>query len=172
MPSSHFRRHLVDGITAASEGLFPANDFGAPDFRDTEMVTRTLEYLQELPPPQRRLVSLLYVAVELLAPFLLLIPRRFSRMSATQRANAVRQWRLSRFFVLRILGDALKATTTMMYMSHPRVVAYIGEHRACEHPDDALHYPVRRDALPVLKEAPGDGSSPESAESTAEAVTR
>lgn len=169
MPSSYFRRRLVDGITAASEGLFPANDFGAPDYRDTEMVTRTLEYLRELPPPQRRLVSLLYVAVEFLAPFLLLVPRRFSRMSATQRANAVREWRLSRFFLLRILGDALKATTTMMYMSHPRVVAYIGEHRACEHPDDALHYPVRRNALPVLQD---DQSSPASAESTGEAVAR
>lgn len=144
-----FQRQLIAGIRATSEGLFPENELGAPDYRDTEMVTRTLDYLAELPPPQRRLVSLLFVAVELLAPFLLLVPRRFSRISPTGRANAVRHWRGSRIFLLRLLGDALKATATMMYMSHPKVVGYIGEHRACHHPDDALRYPVRPHALPI-----------------------
>lgn len=141
-------RQLVTGITAASEGLFPPNDFGAPDYRDTQMVQRTLAYLQELPPPQRRLLTLLFIAVEWLAPLLLLFPRRFSRMPAAHRAHAVRTWRRSRFMLVRALGDALKAATTMMYMSHPKVVAYIGEHRACEHATDALGYEVRPSALP------------------------
>lgn len=129
MFSRFFEGRLVDGIRAASEGLFPENDFGAPDWRDTELVARTREYMAELPPPQRRLLVLLFVVVELLAPILLLVPRRFSRLSPERRAAAVRRWRGSRFFVLRVLGDALKATTTMMYMSHPRVVAHIGEYR-------------------------------------------
>ena len=150
--SGFFRRQLVNGITGASEGLFPPNDFGAPDFRETRMVERTLEYLEELPPAQRRLVSALFIAVELLAPFLLLVPRRFSRLPHAHRAHAVRSWRRSRFFLLRVLGDALKASTTMMYMSHPRVVLHIGEHRACEHSEDLLGYPVRLDALPVVRD--------------------
>ncbi|MBX3130820.1 MAG: hypothetical protein KF718_29140 [Polyangiaceae bacterium] len=148
------RRRLIDGIAAASEGLFPPNEFGAPDFRDTEMVTRTLAYLDELPPTQRRLVSLLFIAVEWLAPLLLLVPRRFSRLSHQERAAAVRSWRKSKLFLLRLLGDALKASTTMMYMSHPKVIAYIGEHRACQHPQDPLDYPVRPDALPRVTEQP------------------
>jgi hypothetical protein len=154
MADGFFRRQLVNGITAASEGLFPRNSFGAPDFEQTRMVERTLEYLAELPPAQRRMVSLLFIVVELLAPLLLLRPARFSKIPHAHRAHAVRCWRRSRFFLLRVLGDALKASTTMMYMSHPLVVAYIGEHRACEHPFDALDYPVRRDALP-REVAPG-----------------
>jgi hypothetical protein len=147
--SGFWQTQLENGIVAASEGLFPENSFGAPDYRDTHMLERTLEYLDELPPTQRRLVSLLYIAVEWLAPFLLLRPHRFSRLPHAHRADAVRSWRRSRFFLLRVLGDALKASTTMMYMSHPLVVAYIGEHRACQHPHDELGYPVRREALPV-----------------------
>jgi hypothetical protein len=125
-------RRVEDGIRGASEGLFPENDFGAPDWRDTELVRRMREYMDELPPPQRRLLVLLFVTVELLTPLLLLRPHRFSRLAPERRAQAVRSWRKSRFFLLRLLGDALKASTTMMYMSHPSVVAHIGEYRAGE----------------------------------------
>jgi hypothetical protein len=147
MAAGFFERRLLDGIRAASEGLFPSNDLGAPDWRDTDMVSRTREYIDELPPEQRRLLVLLFVFVELFAPVLLLTPHRFSNLPPRRRAQAVRSWRISRFFVLRVLGDALKASTTMMYMSHPRVVAYIEEYRVCVHPDDALAYPVRPKAL-------------------------
>jgi len=147
---SPIERVLADGITGASEGLFPANDFGAPDHRDAEMLERTREYIDELPPQQGLLLVVLFVALELLAPFLLGIPRRFSRMSPTQRANAVRGWRSSRFSLLRILGDAVKASTTMMYMSHPKVVAHIGEYRTCEALGEGFE--VRPHALPIREE--------------------
>ncbi len=151
-PRGVLERLLVVGITATCEGLFPVNDLGAPDFRDAEMVERTRRYLRELPPAQRRLVSLLFMAVEFLAPLLLLVPRRFSRLTPGERALAVRRFRLSRFFPVRVLGDALKASTTMIYMSHPRVVAYVGEHRACARAEDPLSYPVRPAALPRHQE--------------------
>ena len=73
-----------------------------------------------------------YLMSELLAPFLLFVPARFSRLTPERRAQAVRRWRRSRFFFLRLLGDALKASTTMIYMSHPSVVAHIGEYRRGE----------------------------------------
>jgi hypothetical protein len=122
-------RRVDDGIRGACEGLFPENDFGAPDFRTTDLARRTREWMDELPPPQRRLLVLLFFTVELLTPILLLVPARFSRLSPERRAEAVRRWRRSRFFFLRLLGDALKASTTMIYMSHPLVVAHIGEYR-------------------------------------------
>jgi hypothetical protein len=147
MASGFLERRLTDGVRAASQGLFPENDLGAPDWRDTEMVRRTLAYIEELPPTQRRMLVFLFVFVELAAPLLLLTPRRFSKLSPEQRAAAVRGWRKSRFYLLRLLGDALKASTTMMYMSHPRVVAHIEEYRICEHSADALDYPLRPSEL-------------------------
>jgi hypothetical protein len=126
-----FDRIMLAGLGATVEGLFPENDVGAPDWKATELVPRTLEYFQLLPPPQRRLLWVLFFAVELLAPALMPGFRRFSRHSPRQRASAVRRWRRSPFFLLRVLGDALKASITMMYMSHPRVLAHIEERRTC-----------------------------------------
>jgi hypothetical protein len=111
------------------------------------MVRRTREYIDDLPPPQRRLLVFLFVFVELVAPLLLLSPRRFSKLTPERRAQAVRRWRRSRFFLLRLLGDALKASTTMIYMSHPLVIAHIEEYRICEHPSDPVQYPTRPGAL-------------------------
>lgn len=124
-------RFIVAGLAAAAEAMFPANDFGAPDFRDTEIVARTLEYLAALPSTQRRLIRLLFVFVELAAPILCGGFSRFSRMSIARREAAVRGFRTSRFQLLRLLGDALKATLTMMYMSHPLALAYVGEKTEC-----------------------------------------
>jgi hypothetical protein len=140
-------KRTVDGIAALSEATFPKNDLGAPDWESTRMVERTLEYLDELPPKQRRLVSLLYVFVELAAIFLVGGFRRFSKHSVERRSAVIRAWRQSRWLVFRVLGDAIKATTTMMYMSHPAVLAYIGEYRACAHPGDSVEIEVRPGAL-------------------------
>ncbi|MCC6214014.1 MAG: hypothetical protein IT376_04050 [Polyangiaceae bacterium] len=140
-------RLVTAGVTATSEATFPDSDTGAPDWRSTEMVPRTLEYLEELPPRQRRLVQALFVFVELAAIFLLLRGRRFSRLPVPVRTEAIRRWRASRYLVGRILGDSLKATATMMYLSHPRALEWMGEYRACERPLDRIRLPVRPDAL-------------------------
>jgi len=136
-------RVATAGIAASSEAAFPENDLGAPDWRSTEMVPRTLEYLEELPPRQRRLLVLLFVFVELGAVLLLLRFRRFSKLPARRRTQAIVGWRRSRFLGLRVLGDSLKATTTMMYMSHPSAMTYVGEYRVCDRPLDPVRIEVR-----------------------------
>lgn len=136
-----------DGIAALSEATFPENDLGAPDWKSTDMVRRTLEYLDELPPKQRRLLVLLFLFVELGAIFLVFGFRRFSRIRLARRTAIVRGWRCSRLLPLRVLGDSIKAATTMIYMSHPTVVAYIGEYRVCSHEEDPQRIDVRPDAL-------------------------
>lgn len=142
-----WRRLLVDGVTATSEATFPENDLGAPDWRSTDMVGRTLEYLEELPPRQRRLVQALFVFVEVAAVVLLLRGRRFSRLPVELRTDAIRRWRASPRLVWRVLGDSLKATATMMYLSHPRAMEWVGEYRACDRPLDRVRLPVRPEAL-------------------------
>ncbi len=145
-----FTQSAVAGLAAIAEAMFPENELGAPDWKATDMVPRTLRYIDELPPAQGRLVRFLFVFVELAAPLLLLRPRRFSRVSPEQRTRAIRRWRASRFLPLRLLGDAIKATMTMMYMSHPSVSSYIGEHKACAHPHDPLSIRHVPDALDEL----------------------
>lgn len=140
---SFWMRTAIAGIAATSEATFPETELGAPDWKTTEMVPRTLEYLDELPPPQRRLLLLLFVVVELFGGLLLGRLRRFSRLPYRRRTQAVASWRRSRLLGLRVLGDSLKATTTMMYMSHPAAMQWVGEYRVCERPLDRVKLEVR-----------------------------
>jgi hypothetical protein len=147
MAGGFFERSMLSGLSGTAEALFPENDYGAPDHRTTDLVPRTLEYLAELPVSQRRLLTTLFVLVELAAPFLIVGFRRFSRLSSDRRVNSVRAWRRSRVLPLRLLGDALKATMTLVYMSHPLALAYVGAFAASPRPLDRLQVPVRADAL-------------------------
>jgi hypothetical protein len=144
LPRGFIGRSAEAGLRASAEALFPENDYGAPDFRATDLVGRTIEYLDALPAEQRRLIVLLFAFVELGALFLVFGFRRFSRIPVARREAIVRAWRRSRLLPLRLLGDALKATTTMIYMSHPAALAYVGVYSACERPGDALRVEVRR----------------------------
>ena len=120
------QRHAEAGLSATAEALFPVNELGAPDFRATDLVARTLDYLALLPARQRRLLILLFVLVELGAPLLVFGTRRFSRLPVGERERAIRGFRGSSFLPVRVVGDALKACLTMMYMSHPAALAYVG----------------------------------------------
>ena len=136
-------RRAIDGIRGACEALYPPNDLGAPTWEDTEMVARTLDWVDELPRPQARLVLLLFVAVELLTPLLAPALGRFSRLSPERRVALVRRWRGMRFYPLRFIGDSLKSVTTMIYLSHPRALEWVGMFKHCDHPADPFHVPMR-----------------------------
>lgn len=135
-----WRRGLA-ALEASAEALFPENNAGAPDWKQTELVRRTIDYLTELPASQARLIRTLFVAVELLTPFFCL--RRFSKLSIEQRVALVRRWRGSGFYLLRILGDSLKAMLTMMYVSHQDVLRYIGMYATSPRPWDPVQIEVR-----------------------------
>lgn len=117
------------GLTASAEALFPINDLGAPDYRTTDLVTRMLEYLALLPRRQRTLLLVLFAFVELSPPLLFAGFRRFSKLPVGRREALVRRWRSSSVLVVRLLADAVKASTTMMYMSHPAALRYVGVER-------------------------------------------
>jgi hypothetical protein len=122
-------RFARPGLQASAEALFPVNTLGAPDYQTTDLVPRMFEYLALLPQRQRRLLLALFALVELAPPLLFAGPRRFSRLSVGRREALVRRWRVSRVLFLRLLGDAVKASTTMMYMSHPAALHYVGVQR-------------------------------------------
>jgi hypothetical protein len=132
-----WRRRTLDGLTAVAEAMFPPNDLGAPTWQEAEVVPRTLLYTEALPPTQGRLVLALYLFVELAAPLLVPGFHRFSRLPLARRTLAIRGWRRSRFQLFRLLGDAIKAAMTMVYLSHPKVSAFIGEYKTCARPADA-----------------------------------
>jgi hypothetical protein len=128
--SNMIERCAITGLQASAEALFPANDYGVPDYRDTDLVARAVLYWRSLPTRQRRLIILLFTTIELCAPLLIFGFRRFSRLSLPCREQAVRRFRRSRALPLRILGDALKATLTFLYMAHPAALDYIGATRS------------------------------------------
>ncbi|MEZ4265551.1 MAG: hypothetical protein R3F39_04170 [Myxococcota bacterium] len=140
-------RRATDGIRATAEVLFPANDLGAPDWRGADVVARTRLWLGELPPESRRLVTLLFIATELLAPLTVPSFGRFSRTSPERRLRALRRWRDSWFVPIRFFGTALEATMKMIYLSHPASMRYIGAYKTVAHPHDPLQLEVRPDAL-------------------------
>lgn len=132
-------------VPAACEALYPPHDGEAPDFIETDLPQRVASYVDTLPPPQRRLLKLMFIGVEaislLLAPF-----RRFSRRARTVRERAVRRWRASSVLPLRLIGDALKSSLHMVYLSHPTVMRHMGEYKVWSHPDHTYDMDVRGSA--------------------------
>lgn len=146
-------RSVRAGVQATSEVYFPENDFGAPDWRDTEMVERTMQYIISLPPNSRTLLRFLFVAVEWLAPFLLAGLGRFSKRSLPFRLRAVRRWNTWNFILFRFLADGLKAQLTMTYVSHPLVQEALGVWKSCEREADPYRFPTRPDYLASYAQA-------------------
>ena len=153
-PNGFFARISAEGLRATVEALYPVNDYGAPDWRSTGMVERTFEYWGELPSRQRRQLMALFVLIELGAALVIFGFKRFSRLPVSRREQAVRDFRSSWLLPLRLVGDAAKASTTVIYMSHPAVLAHIGMYSVCEHPDDPFPVRVRPDALSRMGESP------------------
>jgi len=134
-------------ITGASEALFPANDFGAPDWREVRMLERTRAWMAALPPKHSLLIELLYFAVEWATPLLGPAPGRYSKITPARRVAIVRRWRASRLYPLKLLGDAFKATASMIYLSHPAALAYIGLYKPCANAEDPLQVEIQPGAL-------------------------
>jgi hypothetical protein len=144
-------RIVARGIAGAAEAMFPANDLGAPDWREARVVDRMLEHLAELPARPRRMILFLFAIVELAAPLLVPGLGLFSRLSVERRLRAIRRWRASRLYPLRMLGDGLKMTLTMIYLSNPAVARHMGEYKTCANPADPYLIEIRPGAL---EEAP------------------
>ena len=120
-------RAFSDAVAASAEALFPEGDPDLPGARGTDLAARTTDYVLGLPPSQRPLVALLFVAVEWLTIVLAPFGGRFSRRPAADRLAIVEGWRLSWIYPVRLMGDALRATLCMAYASHPDVLRAIGE---------------------------------------------
>ena len=151
MKDGFWRRRALDGVAAVAEAMFPVNDLGAPDWKTAEVVPRTQLYVEALPPAQGRLVLALFVFVELAAPLLVPALGRFSRLSLERRTAALRRWRSSRWAPLRLVGDALKAAMSMVYLSHPLVSAFLGEYKTCARPADGAGMRHDSEALVRLR---------------------
>jgi hypothetical protein len=137
-----FDRAFRDGVRSSSEALFPRNPSGAPDYEDTQLVARTERYVRGLPPSQRYLVALLFIAVELFAPVLMLGWGRFSSRSVERRRLGVERMRAA-WLPVYIVADALKAALTMIYLAHPKVVAFTGEFKVRKNPGDRYVVEIR-----------------------------
>lgn len=149
---SFLERTTRASVQAVAEVYFPENDLGAPDWKQTQMVERTMAYLMTIPPRNRRLIRILYMAVEWLAPLWLAGIGRFSKRSLAFRKRAVHRWQTWDFIVFRLLSDALKAQLTMTYCSHPAVQKYVGVWKTCAREADPYPFPTRTGFLEAFVE--------------------
>lgn len=146
-PDSFWMRRTADGIRGTSEVMFPVNDIGAPDWRSTQMVERTVDYIYALPPQMRALLMVMFVAIELGSPFMLSGFGRFSTLSPTRRLKVLQGWRRSWIPLFKLLADALKAQLCMMYLSHKDVQRHIGAWKTCDRPGDVLGLPTKQNVF-------------------------
>lgn len=126
------------GFEAASESLYPANALGAPSGEQIEMGQRFLTYLNLLPPESRRLLMVLYAAIEFGVPLLGFRCAPLSQLAPPQRLAIFERLKGSKIFLLRMLAEAVKSSSTMLYLSHPDTAHYIGETKACG--DESKHH--------------------------------
>lgn len=156
-------RHLaLAGFEAVCEALYPDNDFGAPSWREADMVRRAAHHWDQIPPEARLTLEVLYAAVELtgaaLAPLAGVfhlrwsLSPRLSSMPVEQRFKMFDRMLKSRVWPLRFVVDALKSSSTMVYMSHPAAMRYIGAPGTCLVPN-AVSAP-RTSAFSDLLNAP------------------
>lgn len=135
MPAHLLRKLALQGFQAVCEALYPDNDFGAPSWRDADMVTRAAVLWDALPPPQRLMLEGLYAGLELggaaLAPRL----GPLSKLSIDTRFRLFDRLRKSHVWPLRFVAEAVKSSSTMVYMSHPGVLAYVGAKPPCDPQD-------------------------------------
>jgi len=135
LPSNLLRKLALSGFAAACEALFPDNDVGAPTWRDTDMVARAAQLWDELPPYSRLTLEGLYAALELGGAAL--VPRigALSGIPVEARFAMLDRMRRSRLWPLRFVAEAVKSSTTMVYLSHPLALRYIGAERSsCDAP--------------------------------------
>jgi len=143
------RRTALAGFQAVCEALYPDNDLGAPSWRDAEMVRRADRLWTELPPESRALLMAMYSALELGGSLLAPSVGPLSKVPVAKRLAMLKRWKASPIWPLRFLAEAIKSSSTMVYMSHPLVSAYIGATKACG--TTAAHgQPVKENAFAGL----------------------
>jgi hypothetical protein len=147
-----FDRRFVDGLHASCEALYPPSHNGAPDAKGTDLGPRTEAYVRRLPPTIRVQVMLLFAAIEVFAPVLAPFGGWFSRRTPERRLRAVLRWRASNVYPLRLLGNAVHAQLQMLYLSHPTVTAFLGEHKPVAYPDDRFPVEIRPRPTPPTPE--------------------
>lgn len=138
---------MMSGIAGTAEVLYPENDFGAPDWRSTDMVSRTLRYVEDLPPHRSQLLGALFVAADVMLPLTLGERPGLRRVPLTRRTEAFERWYKEPFSPMGQFVGALKATLAMTYFGHASVVRYIGQVTHCDRPTDPFRIDVDVDYL-------------------------
>jgi len=133
---------MLSGIEGTAEVLYPVNDFGAPDWRSTDVASRTLRYLEDLPPHRGQLVGALFVAADVMLPMVLRERPGLRRVPLAIRKQGFERWYAEPFSPMGQFVTALKATLAMTYFGHPSVVRYIGMVTHCDRPTDAYRVDV------------------------------
>jgi hypothetical protein len=117
-------------LAGAAEATFPPGGEIPPSGLEAEVAAYTDRLLTASHPRMRSLMHLLFFLVEHATIF---FPapgprgwRRFSSLTADQRAEVLEGWRTSRLFPRRLVFASLRAILTMGYFAFPPVLRQLG----------------------------------------------
>lgn len=128
------RKLALAGFQAVCEALYPDNDFGAPTWRTTDMVARAALLWDALPPQSRLTLEALYAGLELGGAALVPWVGRLSALPVERRYKMFERMRKTRVWPLRFVAEAVKSSSTMVYLSHPLAMQHIGAASECLRP--------------------------------------
>lgn len=116
----------VGFVEAAALAMFPSGGAVAPSGLEAGILEYVDRYTSRLTPSLRRLLRLLFVAVEH-ATLVFPAPgpggrRRFSKLTPEQRVAVLLGWQRSRLFARRLAFTSLRAVLTMGYFADPAVL--------------------------------------------------
>ena len=116
--SSFLDQIIRNNIEAQAEIFYTKNNQGVPDYQDVDLVSRTEEYLEILPPRQKKLLKSMFVAFEIFIPLAFLRFQPFSKLKKEGRIKIMKFLQRSKFYLIRSTFDSIKAVMAMMYLSH------------------------------------------------------
>lgn len=113
-------------IAACADALFPPGGPIPLSGTDAGVVRYIDRYLGRVPASQRRLMRLLFQAVEHSPALFGPTRARFTRLTATDRVAVLEAMSRSRIYFRRVMFLSLRLMLTMGYLAHPEVARRIG----------------------------------------------
>ncbi len=144
MIAEKLQRWRKNGITAAAQVFYIPNNKGVPDYRQTDLISRTEAYIDSLPKRQYNLLSTLFVFAEMLLPKLYGYFGKWSLLPQEKKEIIMKKVQKSRFYLVRSIYDSLRAVMAMMYLSHSDALAFIGHYKTQEVPGDELEVIIKK----------------------------
>ena len=118
-------------LLAVADAYFPVGNVFKISAHDVDVVGSVDAYASRLLPRERRLLRVLFRAVELWPRLSLTSTKRFSDLDTAQRQQVLQAFEGSSLSERRLLGTLLRSLVGMPMFDDPRLLAAVGHRHGC-----------------------------------------